>query len=69
MIAESDLKRVAAYLRKLLRCRTLWLSGGGSGQVVKVLIGDELVGTVDIDEDNDFVLTVPIMRDDLTSEN
>ena len=69
MTSESELSRIAGYLRKHLHCRDLWLSGGGSGQAAKALVGNDLVGTVNIDKDNNFVLTVPILRKDLRAKD
>ena len=64
-MAAPDVARVGAHLRQLLACPGLHLAAPGRGQTVQLRVGHEMVGTVDPDEDGDWVVTIPVLRDEL----
>ena len=64
-ISARDLVRVTAHLRVLLASPALQLAVPSKGQTVQVRVGGETVGTVDRDEDGDFIASIPILRDEL----
>ncbi len=65
-ITKRDIQRIGAYLRTTLQSPGLNLEvPSHRGASVQVNIGGETIGTVDRDEEGDFVITIPVLAEDL----
>ena len=67
-ITKRDVQRIGAYLRTTLKSPGLTLEvPSHRGASVQLNIGGETIGTVDRDDEGDFVVTIPVLADDLPS--
>ena len=65
-ITKRDIQRIGAYLRTTLQSPGLNLEvPPHRGASVQVNIGGETIGTVDQDDEGDFVITIPVLAEDL----
>ena len=66
-IGLSEMVQAQKHLRALLDSPGLRLERPRLGQTVQLVCRGELVGTLDVDEDNDLVLTIPLLADELAA--
>lgn len=65
-ITKRDIQRISAYLRATLQSPGLNLEvPPHRGASVQVNIGGETIGTVDQDDEGDFVVTIAVLAEDL----
>ncbi len=65
-ITKRDIQRISTYLRTTLKSPGLNLEvPPHRGASVQVSIGGETIGTLDRDDEGDFVITIPVLADDL----
>ena len=65
-MSKADVVRVGQHLRRVLGSSRVWLDQPTTrGQTVQLRVGETPIGTCDLDEDGDFVVTLPVFRDEL----
>ena len=65
-LTQAETGRVAMALRRILQSQVVYLDHPPvRGQAVQVRVAGTTIGTVDRNEDGDFVVTIPVMKDDV----